>query len=135
MPYGKNTAICSNCGQPYITGDCIELDGKCDKCETGYDSYGDWYDNGPGSENFKREIRKGNLEFIKNHTNPLLSIGQKRLKTKKNGKNLVEMTEAMAWRLKDDVKLSPFVLMPKGLLEEAVKASRRLLRYVEELEK
>jgi hypothetical protein len=25
---------------------------------SGYESYEDWYDNGPGSENFKRSLRK-----------------------------------------------------------------------------
>jgi len=29
-----------------------------------YDSYGDWYDNGPGSESFERQLR----EMYKNYT-------------------------------------------------------------------
>lgn len=33
MVYGTNMATCSECGGGYITGDCIELDGKCDKCK------------------------------------------------------------------------------------------------------
>ena len=33
MPHGHNLATCSECGQPYITGDCIDLGGKCDKCK------------------------------------------------------------------------------------------------------
>lgn len=34
MVYGANVATCCICGRPYITGDCIELDGTCDnyKC-------------------------------------------------------------------------------------------------------
>jgi len=35
MPYGQNIATCAECGRPYITGDCIELGGKCAQCETG----------------------------------------------------------------------------------------------------
>jgi len=34
MPYGHNVATCSKCHRPYITGDCIELDGICGECET-----------------------------------------------------------------------------------------------------
>lgn len=33
MPYGHSTSTCSECGRPYITGDCIDLGGKCDECE------------------------------------------------------------------------------------------------------
>ncbi len=31
-----------------------------------YDSYADWYDNGPGSEAFKREVRGSNLKHFPN---------------------------------------------------------------------
>ena len=108
-----------------------------------YESYGDWYDNGPGSENFKRQIRQSNLEFLKKSPFPML-IGQKRLKTKKNGKNILEMADALDRRIKatpnpDDspkmIKHNPTVEVPRYLLDELVKSSRRLLRYVKELEK
>jgi hypothetical protein len=33
MPWGHNLATCSDCGKPYITGDCIELGEKCDRCK------------------------------------------------------------------------------------------------------
>jgi hypothetical protein len=33
MVHGTNIATCSECGRDYITGDCIELDGKCSDCE------------------------------------------------------------------------------------------------------
>lgn len=29
MVYGHNMAMCTICGRPYVTGDCIELDGTC----------------------------------------------------------------------------------------------------------
>jgi hypothetical protein len=58
---------------------------KCAKCESckgvadpnnpykklSYESYGDWYDNGPGSENFKRELRKNN------YTQPIINWVEK----------------------------------------------------------
>ncbi len=99
-----------------------------------YESYEDWYDNGPGSENFKRKIRQSEINFLKNTPFPL-PIGQKRIKHKKNGKNLSEPLDALQDKLKANVKLSPSILISKGLLEEVVKQGRRLLRYVEELEK
>jgi hypothetical protein len=37
-----------------------------DKDFHGYKNYDDWYDNGPGSESFKREIRKSSNDFWKN---------------------------------------------------------------------
>jgi endogenous inhibitor of DNA gyrase (YacG/DUF329 family) len=34
MVYGTNTSVCAQCGKPYITGDCIDLEGFCSiKCE------------------------------------------------------------------------------------------------------
>ena len=35
-----------------------------------YESYEDWYDNGPGSENFKRSIRESEIEFKRQHAIP-----------------------------------------------------------------
>lgn len=32
-----------------------------------YDSYDDWYDNGPGSVNFNRSCRESERNFFKNH--------------------------------------------------------------------
>lgn len=99
-----------------------------------YESYGDWYDKGPGSESFKREIAKSELEFNKNRLAPM-TIPPKKIKTKKNGKNLGEVLDAIDFALKANVKMNPSILISKGSLEEAVRQGRRLLRYVEELEK
>ncbi len=134
MPFAEKAEICSKCGEAFKVGDCVELPPLCWKCKRA-DADADWYDEGPGSEKFKREIRQGNLEFMKKSTFFPWSPGQKRIKTKKNGKNLGEMIEAISAELDANVKLSPSILINKGLLEEAVKAGRRLLRYVEELEK
>ena len=57
------------------------------------------------------------------------------LKTKKNGKNVIELLDSLNKHLKADRKLSPTARIPKGLLEEIVREGRRLHRYVEELEK
>lgn len=49
-----------------------------------YESYGDWYDNGPGSESFKRQINEhdkiifDNSDFIRD-----LIFGRKERKRKK----------------------------------------------------
>jgi hypothetical protein len=96
----------------------------------------DWYDNGSGSENFKRQIAAGELEFLKNQPLPafLAPLCKKKIKTKKNGKNLNELIEALSEHLDADHKLSPYAHIPKGLLEEIVRSGRRLLRYVGELE-
>ena len=108
-----------------------------------YDSYEDWYDNGPGSENFKREIAKSELEYIKHRKIPMV-IGKKRIRTKKNGKNILEMADAVDKLIKatPDPNDSPKMIkhhatvdVPRYLLMELVKSSRRLKRYVEELEK
>jgi type II restriction/modification system DNA methylase subunit YeeA len=32
-----------------------------------YESYEDWYDNGPGSEKFKREVEESRREFLREH--------------------------------------------------------------------
>jgi hypothetical protein len=102
-----------------------------------YEGYDDWYDHGPGSESFKRACR----------SNPMMSMDEggvlstvveptknKRIKTKKNGKNIMELLGALNRHLKADHKLSPTAHIPKGLLEEIVREGRRLYRYVEELE-
>ena len=99
-----------------------------------YNSYEDWYDNGPGSESFKREIMQSKLEFNKNRLSPM-TIPPKKIKKKKNGKALVEVLDSIEKILKADVKLTSHTMTSKGLLEEAVRQGRRLLRYVEELEK
>jgi hypothetical protein len=94
-----------------------------------HDSYEDWFDNGPGSEKFKREIRESELEFLKKRMFFPLSPLSKKIKHKKNGKNVCEMLDAIDRRLKENNEE-----IPKGLLEETVKIGRRLLRYVGELE-
>ena len=33
MVCGTNMATCSQCGRGYLTGDSIDLGGKCDKCK------------------------------------------------------------------------------------------------------
>jgi len=108
-----------------------------------YESYGDWYDNGPGSENFKRKIEQSELEYIKHRKIPMV-IGKKRIRTKKNGKNILEMTDAVDKLIKATpdpndspkmIRYEALVEVPRYLLMELVKSSRRLRRYVEELEK
>lgn len=104
-----------------------------------YESYDDWYDNGPGSENFKRKILQGNAEFMKKNINFPLSIGQKRIRHKKNGKNILEMANALDRIMRSSPTKygeKEFVDgIPQNLMKEFIKSSRRLLRYVEELEK
>ena len=134
MPFASKAEICSKGGEAFKVGDCVELPPVCTGCKI-KDRDADWYDEGPGSEKFKREIRQSNLEFMKKNTFfPFNPVG-KRIKHKKNGKNLTEMIEAISAELDANTKLSPSILISKGLLDEAVKAGRRLLRYVEELEK
>ena len=107
-----------------------------------YESYEDWYDNGPGSENFKRQIRQSELEFAKNSTFfPFNPLG-KRIRHKKNGKNITEMADALDRLIKANpdeytkmIKYTPMIEVPMNLLKELVKSSRRIRRYVEELEK
>jgi len=103
---------------------------------TEYESYGDWYDNGPGSEAFNRSIRQGELERIKkNPFPPVLGQPKKLSKKQKSSRHvLTEQIEALNKHLKANVKLSPNILINKGLLEEIVKHSRRLLKYLEGLE-
>lgn len=109
----------------------------------GYESYEDWYDNGPGSESFKRKIAQSNLEFHKRSPFPIM-IPTKKIRTKKNGKNILEMVNALEKVIKatPDPNDSPKMIKheakveaDRGLLLELVKSSRRLLRYVEEFEK
>lgn len=35
MPQGHSIATCSECGRPYITGDCIMIGGTCEQCKSG----------------------------------------------------------------------------------------------------
>jgi hypothetical protein len=107
----------------------------------GYDSYEDWYDNGPGSESFKREMMRSiapvplSIEKKIISKKPL-SLEKKSMSKKvKNSKRaLSEQIEALGNILHANVKLSPHIMINKGLLEEIVKNSRRILRYVEGLE-
>ena len=102
----------------------------------GYDSYEDWYDHGPGSESFKREIAQSNLEHIKNQKFPLVVGKPKTMskKTKNSRRALTEQIEALNRHLKANVKMIPHININKGLLEEIVKHSRRILKYVEGIE-
>lgn len=110
----------------------------------GSKGYDDWYDKGPGSESFKRAIERSNFEFLKSNVDFPMTIPPKKIKRKKNGKNILEMAEAVDRRIKatpdpnDSPKMIKYdakVEVPRYLLVEFVKSSRRLLRYVEELEK
>jgi len=144
MGKGTNLASCVICERPYMID--IELDDgtcgpKCSKDKFIYEmskdeSYSDWHDNGPGSENFKRELRTPEMQ-----TNSILKmvygidVNVIDDRPGKSGKILKEQIDAVNKYLKANVKLSPLILMPKGLLEEVVKSSYRLFRYVEKLEK
>ena len=45
-----------------------------------YESYDDWYDNGPGSERFKRKLRESEREF---HSQYEVVIGFRKKKKEK----------------------------------------------------
>jgi hypothetical protein len=47
-----------------------------DSHESDYQSYADWYDNGPGSEKAIRESKKSSAEYHKNNPTFILSKDQ-----------------------------------------------------------
>lgn len=96
------------------------------------ESYEDWYDNGPGSEAFKRSIRGNNVKtplFLKVLNNKKMSK-----KIKNSNKAFFEQIKALERQLDANVKLSPHININKGLLEEIVKNGKRISKYVGELE-
>lgn len=103
---------------------------------TDYDSYEDWYDHGPGSESFNRACRSNPMMRLNDGvlTTVVEPTKNKKIKTKKNGKNVIVLLDSLNEHLKADHKLSPTAHISKGLLEEIVREGRRLHRYVEELE-
>jgi hypothetical protein len=96
------------------------------------ESYEDWYDNGPGSEKFKRELHENNVKtpfLLKVLNNKKMSK-----KVKNSNRALSEQIKALARQLDANSKLFPHISINKGLLEEIVKNGKRVSKYVEELE-
>ncbi len=111
MPHGHNLATCSECGRPYITGDCIDLGGKCDQCEGIKSSEGIDFTDFPlpdGKAKLKQEITTIMNDAVSGHS----SIYQR----EEFNSGGVFVTD---WRLVEkDLKAAVDTYWPKGKKDE-----------------